>query len=177
MQEEPRNSSFLQPFFHAEWIDVYKRQVYYHAMNTPEAVKMVLDTIASPNLRVICDLANYVGPENASVDTPVSYTHLDVYKRQPLLGELSAKQTERLITAASVSKLRVGSPQLRRCGFTPVSYTHLGLELLVETAGVGFDAACAQGLHPAHPLLEEAQAALHVGLMKNFTFPMRKSAG
>ena len=27
---------------------------------------------------------------------------------------LSAKQTERLITAASVSKLRVGSPQLRR---------------------------------------------------------------
>ena len=40
--------------------------VYYHAMNTPEAVKMVLDTIASPNLRVICDLANYVGPENAS---------------------------------------------------------------------------------------------------------------
>ena len=42
--------------------------VYYHAMNTPEAVKMVLDTMASPNLRVICDLANYVGPENASVD-------------------------------------------------------------------------------------------------------------
>ena len=42
--------------------------VYYHAMNTPEAVKMVLDTLASPNLRVICDFANYVGPENASVD-------------------------------------------------------------------------------------------------------------
>lgn len=42
--------------------------VYYHAMNTPEAVKMVLDTIASPNLRVICDLANYVGPEDASLD-------------------------------------------------------------------------------------------------------------
>lgn len=42
--------------------------VYYHAMNTPEAVKMVLDTMASPNLRVICDFANYVGPENASVD-------------------------------------------------------------------------------------------------------------
>ncbi len=30
--------------------------VYYHAMNTPEAVRMVLDTMASPNLRVICDL-------------------------------------------------------------------------------------------------------------------------
>ena len=29
---------------------------------------MVLNTIARPNLRVICDLANYVGPENASVD-------------------------------------------------------------------------------------------------------------
>lgn len=42
--------------------------VYYHAMNTPEAVKMVLDTIASPNLRVICDFANYVGPENVSRD-------------------------------------------------------------------------------------------------------------
>lgn len=42
--------------------------VYYHAMNTPEAVKMVLDTMASPNLRVICDFANYVGPENTSVD-------------------------------------------------------------------------------------------------------------
>ena len=42
--------------------------VYYHSMNTPEAVKMVLDTIASPNLRVICDFANYIGPENASVD-------------------------------------------------------------------------------------------------------------
>ena len=42
--------------------------VYYHTMNTPEAVKMVLDTMASPNLRVICDFANYVGPENASVD-------------------------------------------------------------------------------------------------------------
>ena len=42
--------------------------VYYHAMNTPEAVKMVLDTIASPNLRVICDFANYVGPEDASLD-------------------------------------------------------------------------------------------------------------
>ena len=38
------------------------------------------------------------------------------------------------------------------------------VELLVEAGGVGFDAACAQGLHPAHPLLEEAQAALHVGL-------------
>ena len=42
--------------------------VYYHAMNTPEAVKMVLDAMASPNLRVICDFANYVGPEAASVD-------------------------------------------------------------------------------------------------------------
>lgn len=42
--------------------------VYYHAMNTPEAVKWVLDTIASPNLRIICDLANYVGPEDASLD-------------------------------------------------------------------------------------------------------------
>mgnify|MGYP000812678637 CR=1 FL=1 len=42
--------------------------VFYHAMNTPEAVRMVLDTMASPNLRVICDFANYVGPEAASVD-------------------------------------------------------------------------------------------------------------
>lgn len=42
--------------------------VYYHAMNTPEAVRWVLDTIASPNLRVICDFANYVSPEEASLD-------------------------------------------------------------------------------------------------------------
>lgn len=42
--------------------------VYHHAMNTPEAVKMVLDTMASPNLRVIFDLANYIGAEDASLD-------------------------------------------------------------------------------------------------------------
>ena len=42
--------------------------VYHHAMNTPEATKMVLDTIASPNLRIICDLANYIGAENAALD-------------------------------------------------------------------------------------------------------------
>ena len=42
--------------------------VYYHAMNTPEAVKMVLDAMASPNLQVICDFANYIGPENAAVN-------------------------------------------------------------------------------------------------------------
>lgn len=42
--------------------------VCYHAMNDPEATKMVLDSIASPNLRVICDLANYIGPEDAALD-------------------------------------------------------------------------------------------------------------
>jgi len=42
--------------------------VYHHAMNTPEAVKTVLETIASPNLQVICDLANYIGPESVSLD-------------------------------------------------------------------------------------------------------------
>jgi sugar phosphate isomerase/epimerase len=42
--------------------------VFYHSMNTPDAVKMVLDSIASPNLRVICDLANYIGPEDQSLD-------------------------------------------------------------------------------------------------------------
>lgn len=42
--------------------------VYHHAMNTPEAVKMVLDTMASPNLRVIFDLANYIGAEDAAPD-------------------------------------------------------------------------------------------------------------
>lgn len=42
--------------------------VYYHAMNTPEAVKIVLDTMRSPSLRIICDLANYIGPENADLD-------------------------------------------------------------------------------------------------------------
>lgn len=42
--------------------------VYYHAMNTPEAVKWVLDSMASPNLRVICDFANYIGPEDNGLD-------------------------------------------------------------------------------------------------------------
>lgn len=42
--------------------------VYHHAMNTPEAVKMVLDTMASTNLRVIFDLANYIGAEDADLD-------------------------------------------------------------------------------------------------------------
>lgn len=42
--------------------------VHSHSMNTPEATKMVLDTIASPNLRVICDLANYIGPESTALD-------------------------------------------------------------------------------------------------------------
>lgn len=42
--------------------------VSYHSMNDPEATKLVLDSIASPNLRVICDLANYIGPEDASLD-------------------------------------------------------------------------------------------------------------
>ena len=42
--------------------------VYHHAMNTPEATRMVLDTIASPNLKIICDLANYIGAENAALD-------------------------------------------------------------------------------------------------------------
>ena len=44
--------------------------VYYHAMNTPEAVKMVLDTIASPNLRVLCDFANYVGGRHPVLHQP-----------------------------------------------------------------------------------------------------------
>ena len=42
--------------------------VYHHAMNTPEATRMVLDTMASPNLKIICDLANYIGAENAALD-------------------------------------------------------------------------------------------------------------
>ena len=36
--------------------------VYYHAMNTPEAVKMVLDAMASPNLRSSAILPTTVGP-------------------------------------------------------------------------------------------------------------------
>lgn len=38
--------------------------VHHHAMNTPEATKMVLDTIASPNLRIIFDAANLISPED-----------------------------------------------------------------------------------------------------------------
>lgn len=41
--------------------------VFYHSMNTPEATKMVLDSIASPNLRVIFDAVNLLTAEDQTV--------------------------------------------------------------------------------------------------------------
>ncbi len=48
----------IMPHAEAEGITVAVEPVFYHAMNTPEAAKMVLDSIASPNLKIIFDAAN-----------------------------------------------------------------------------------------------------------------------
>ena len=49
-------------------------------------------------------------------------------------------------------------------GVVDVPVLQNGLELLVKAVGVGLHPACAQGLHLPHALLEEAKAALHIGL-------------
>ena len=78
-----------------------------------------------------------------------------------VLGDVAA-QTDGLLVHGGLVAEDGGFRQ--DAGVVDAAVLEDGLELLVEAAGVGFDAACAQGLHPAHPLLEEAQAALHVGL-------------
>ena len=44
----------------AHGVTVAVEPVFYHSMNTPEAAKMVLDSIASPNLKIIFDAANLI---------------------------------------------------------------------------------------------------------------------
>ncbi len=53
-----RSLEEIIPHAEAEGITVAVEPVFYHSMNTPEAAKMVLDSIASPNLKIIFDAAN-----------------------------------------------------------------------------------------------------------------------
>ncbi len=55
----------IMPHAEAEGILVGIEPVYYHAMNTPEAARMVLDSIRSPNLKIIFDAANLLNPVDA----------------------------------------------------------------------------------------------------------------
>ena len=54
----------------------------------------------------------------------VSYTHLDVYKRQDLLNDLAW-----ILATDPRPEIRNGPDAvefaIQACGFTPVSYTHL----------------------------------------------------
>lgn len=59
-----RSLAQIMPHAEEAGVLVAVEPVFYHAMNTPEAAKMVLDTIASPNLRVIFDAANLISPED-----------------------------------------------------------------------------------------------------------------
>lgn len=59
-----RSLEEIMPHAEAEGITVAVEPVFYHAMNTPEAAKMVLDSIASPNLKIIFDAANLISYED-----------------------------------------------------------------------------------------------------------------
>ena len=77
-----------------------------------------------------------------SVSKPVSYTHLDVYKRQEeytkMGWEINIKKAEYLaIRDEETTDLEVdgnikirGTDKLKYLGFTPVSYTHLNNQSL-----------------------------------------------
>lgn len=59
-----RSLAEIMPHAEAAGAIVAVEPVFYHSMNTPEAAKMVLDTIASPNLKIIFDAANLISPED-----------------------------------------------------------------------------------------------------------------
>ncbi len=50
----------IMPHAEANGVTVAVEPVFYHSMNTPEAAKMVLDSIASPNLKIIFDAVNLI---------------------------------------------------------------------------------------------------------------------
>lgn len=56
----------IMPHAEAAGVTVAVEPVFYHAMNTPEAAKMVLDSIASPNLKIIFDAANLISYEDVN---------------------------------------------------------------------------------------------------------------
>lgn len=59
-----RSLEEIMPHAEAAGITVAVEPVFYHAMNTPEAAKMVLDSIRSPNLKIIFDAANLISYED-----------------------------------------------------------------------------------------------------------------
>lgn len=59
-----RSLEEIMPHAEAAGITVAVEPVFYHAMNTPEAAKMVLDSIQSPNLKIIFDAANLISYED-----------------------------------------------------------------------------------------------------------------
>lgn len=59
-----RSLEEIMPHAEAAGITVAVEPVFYHAMNTPEAARMVLDSIASPNLKIIFDAANLISYED-----------------------------------------------------------------------------------------------------------------
>ncbi len=61
-----RSLEEIMPHAEANGVIIGIEPVFYHSMNTPEAAKMVLDAIASPNLKIIFDAVNLIGPEDAA---------------------------------------------------------------------------------------------------------------
>ncbi len=61
-----RSLEEIMPHAEQHGVTVAVEPVFYHSMNTPEAAKMVLDSIASPNLKIIFDAVNLIGPEDVA---------------------------------------------------------------------------------------------------------------
>lgn len=61
-----RSLEEIMPHAEEQGITVAVEPVFYHAMNTPEAAKMVLDSIASPNLKIIFDAVNLISAEDVT---------------------------------------------------------------------------------------------------------------
>jgi len=59
-----KSLSEILPIAENENMDVAIEPVYYHAMNSPELTKTVLDTVCSPRLKVIFDPVNLLSPHD-----------------------------------------------------------------------------------------------------------------
>lgn len=60
-----RSLAEILPLAEELGVTVAVEPVFYHSMNTPRATRHVLDTLRSPNLKVIFDLCNLVSAEAA----------------------------------------------------------------------------------------------------------------
>ncbi len=61
-----RSLEEIMPHAEAIGVTVGIEPVFYHSMNTPAAAKMVLDAIASPNLKIIFDAVNLISFEDVA---------------------------------------------------------------------------------------------------------------